>query len=128
MTPDLTLLVCAVVLAFIQVVLATVGTNLQVPLSVLAGNREVMPDITGWAGRAIRAHRNMMENLPLFAALVLIAHIAGRNNATCVLGEEIFVWARLAHAVIYVVGVTWLRTVAWAVSVVGMAMILLQVL
>ena len=115
MTPDLTLLVCAVVLAFIQVVVAAVGTNMQVPLAILAGNRESMPEITGWAGRAIRAHRNMMENLPLFAVLVLIAHVAGRNNAICILGEQIFVWGRLAHAILYTAGIGWIRTVAWAV-------------
>jgi uncharacterized MAPEG superfamily protein len=127
MTPDLTLLICAVVLAFAQVVVAVFGAMLQVGLPALAGNREGLAKATGWAGRAVRAHRNMMENLPLFAALVLIAHIAGRNNAASVLGEEIFVWARLAHAIIYVVGLPWLRTAAWAVSVVGMVMILLQV-
>jgi uncharacterized MAPEG superfamily protein len=126
MTPDLTLLVWAVVLAFLQIVVAAVGTNTQVPLSVLAGNREGMPEATGWAGRAARAHRNMMESLPLFAALVLIAHVAGRVNGTAILGEQIFVWARLAHAAIYTVGLPWIRTVAWAVSVVGMGMILMQ--
>lgn len=126
MTPDLTLLVWAVVLAFLQIVVAAAGTNTQVPLSVLAGNREGMPEATGWAGRAARAHRNMMESLPLFAALVLIAHVAGRVNGTAILGEQIFVWARLAHAAIYTVGLPWIRTVAWAVSVVGMGMILLQ--
>ncbi len=128
MTPDLTLLVWAVVLAFLQIVVAAVGTNTQVPLSVLAGNREAMPEATGWAARAARAHRNMMESLPLFAALVLIAHVAGRVNGTVILGEQIFVFARLAHAVIYTVGLPWIRTVAWAVSVVGMAMILMQVI
>ena len=126
MTPDLTLLVCAVVLAFLQIVVAAVGTNTQVPLSVLAGNRDGMPEATGWAGRAARAHRNMMESLPLFAALVLIAHVAGRVNGTVILGEQIFVVARLAHAIIYTVGLPWIRTVAWAVSVVGMVMILMQ--
>jgi uncharacterized MAPEG superfamily protein len=125
-TPDLTLLVWAVVLAFLQIVVASVGTNTQVPLSVLAGNREGMPEATGWAGRAARAHRNMMESLPLFAALVLIAHVAGRVNGTVILGEQIFVFARLAHAAIYTLGLPWIRTVAWAVSVVGMAMILMQ--
>lgn len=128
MTPDLILLICAVVLAFIQVVVALLGAMMQVGLPALVGNREGLPEITGWGGRAVRAHRNMMESLPLFIGLVLIAHIAGRNNATGVLGEQIFVWARTAHAIIYVAGVPWLRTVAWAVSVVGMAMVLVQVI
>ena len=127
MTPDLTLLVFAVVLAFVQIVVAAVGANVQVGLTALAGNRDSLPAITGWGGRAARAHRNMMESLPLFVALVLIAHVAGRVNGTVILGEQLFLWARLAHAIIYTVGLPWLRTVAWFISVVGMLLILLQV-
>ena len=127
MTPDLTLLVFAVVLAFVQIVVAAVGANVQVGLTALAGNRDSLPAITGWGGRAARAHRNMMESLPLFVALVLIAHVAGRVNGTVILGEQLFLWARLAHAIIYTLGLPWLRTVAWVISVVGMLLILLQV-
>ena len=38
-------------------------------------------------------------------------------------GAMIFFWARVAYAVIYLVGIPWLRTLAWVVSVIGMAMI-----
>ena len=126
MTPDLILLTCAVVFAFVQIGIAAVGANMQVPLAILAGNRDNMPEIAGWAGRAIRAHRNMMESLPLFAALVLISHVAGRNNATSELGEQIFLAGRVAHAVIYTVGLGWIRSVAWFVSVGGMGTVLWQ--
>ena len=40
----------------------------------------------------------------------------------------IFFWARLAYAVIYLVGIPWLRTVAWFVSVIGMIVVALQLL
>ena len=126
MKQEMTLLVCAVVLAFAQMVVAAVGATLQVGLSRLAGNREGLPEIVGWAGRAGRAHRNMMENLVLFVALVLIAVAAGRTNAMTALGAQLFIWARLAFAVVYVIGVPWLRTLCWLASVVGMAIILLQ--
>ena len=126
MTPDLTLLVWAVVLAFGQVGVAAFGTNTQVPPAILAGNRDKMPEVGGWAGRANRAHRNMMESLPLFIALVLIAHVAGRANDTVILGEQVFLAGRVAHAAIYIAGIPWIRTVAWFVSVVGMGMVLLQ--
>ena len=65
----------------------------------------------------------MIENLVLFAALVLIAAVAGKANATTAMGAMIFFWARLAYAVIYLIGIPWLRTLAWFVSVIGMAMI-----
>ena len=126
MTPDLTLLVWSVALAFVQVVVAALGANMQVGLPTLAGNREAMPELTGWAGRAQRAHLNMLENLPLFIALILVAHIAGKANATVILGAQLFFWGRLAHAIIYLAGIPWLRTLAWAVSVIGLVLIFLQ--
>jgi uncharacterized MAPEG superfamily protein len=100
MQPELTLLVWAVVLTFVQMLVAVAGATLQVGLPVLAGNREGLAVFTGWAGRAYRAHRNMLESLVLFAA----------------------------YAVIYLAGIPWLRTAVWAVSVVGLIMIFSQLL
>jgi uncharacterized MAPEG superfamily protein len=87
-----------------------------------------MPEVTGWAGRAQRGHRNMLENLPLFIVLVLVAQIANRTNAMTLLGAQLFFWGRLAHAVICLAGIPWARTLAWAVSVVGLVLIFLQLL
>jgi uncharacterized MAPEG superfamily protein len=126
MKPELTLLTCAVVLTLAQAVIAVLGAMMQVGLPMLAGNREGMPEITGWGGRAARAHRNMLEKLVLFAALVLVAVAAGKTNAMTLLGAQIFVYARLAYAAVYIIGLPWIRTGVWAVSVVGLAMIFLQ--
>ena len=123
MSPDLKYLLFSVVLAFVQVLIAAMTAQGQVGLPTLAGNRDELPTLTGLAGRARRAHFNMVENLVLFAALVLIAAVAGKANATTAMGAMIFFWGRLAYAVIYVAGIPWLRTLAWFVSVIGMAMI-----
>jgi uncharacterized MAPEG superfamily protein len=128
MKPELMLLVWATLLAVVQAVVAVQGAMMQVGLPALAGNREGMPEIKGWGGRAARAHRNMIENLVLFAALVLVAVAAGKTNDTTLLGAQIFFWARLAYALVYIAGIAWLRTGVWAVSVVGMAMIFLQLI
>jgi uncharacterized MAPEG superfamily protein len=128
MSPDLKYLLFSVILMFVQMLVAATGANQQVGLSMLAGNRESLPAMTGWAGRAKRAHLNMMENMVLFAALVLIAAVANKANAMTALGAMIFFWARLAYAAIYVAGIAWLRTVAWFVSVIGMVMIGLQLI
>lgn len=124
MTPDLLMLVYAVILAIVQIVVTAAGGTGQLGLVTLAGNRDSLPDLTGWAGRASRAHRNLMESLPLFAALVLVAHIAGVANETTALGAQIFLYARIVYAIVYIIGVPWLRTVIWFISVVGMLMIL----
>lgn len=126
MKPELTLLVCAVGLAIIQIVVAVLLAIPQVGLPMLLGNREDMPTLEGAADRAQRAYRNMLESLVLFAALVLAATAAGRANGTVVLGCQLFVWGRLAYAIIYVIGIPLLRTLSWAVALVGMLLILFQ--
>jgi uncharacterized MAPEG superfamily protein len=126
MKPELMLLVWSVVLAFVQVLIATQGATMQVGLPALAGNREGLPALTGWAGRAQRAQRNMIENLVPFAALVLVAVAAGKTNAMTLLGAQIFFWARVAYTAVYIVGIPWLRTGVWFVSVIGMILIFAQ--
>lgn len=128
MTPELMYLVWSTVLTLVLVVIAVAGGVQQVGLPTLAGNREGLPDMLGWAGRAQRAHRNMLESLVLFAILVFAAHITNRTNAVTALGAAIFFWARVAHAVLYIAGVPWLRTGAWAVSIIGLLMIFGQLL
>ena len=128
MSPDLKYLLFSSILCFVQVVIAAIGANQAVGLPTLAGNREGLPELTGWAGRAKRAHLNMIENLVLFAALVLIAAVAGKANAMTAMGALIFFWGRLAYAVIYLAGIAWLRTVAWFASVIGMAIIAIELL
>ncbi len=126
MTPDLRILVWVIALTFIQVVIAALAAQSQVGLPALAGNRDGVRQLDGFAGRATRAHRNTLESLPLFIALVLIAQIAGKADATTLLGAQLFFWGRVAHWLIYLAGIPWLRTLAWAVSVIGMVMIFIR--
>ncbi|MFO1117744.1 MAG: MAPEG family protein [Beijerinckiaceae bacterium] len=126
MSIELKLLVWSCALALAQMVVAAIGAQLQVGLPPLAGNREGMPELTGFAGRAVRAHRNLLESLVLFAALVLVAQVSGKTNATTALGAQLFFWGRLAYAPVYWIGVPWLRTGVWAVSIAGLLMILVQ--
>lgn len=128
MKPELVWLLWAVALTFAQMLVAVGGATLQVGLPALAGNREGLPACTGWAGRASRAHHNMLESLVLFTALVLIAVVADRANPTTAMGAQLFFWARLAYAVVYVAGIPWLRTGVWFVSVVGLILIFVQLL
>jgi len=127
MFAEVSLLVWSVALCFGQMLVAVLGSTAQVGLPTLAGNREGLAQPEGWAGRAHRAHRNMLENLPLFIALVLAVALTQASNATTVLGAQLFFWGRLAYAIIYLAGIPWLRTLAWAVSVVGLVLMFTQV-
>jgi uncharacterized MAPEG superfamily protein len=69
-----------------------------------------------WAERMKKAHYNAVENLVVFAALVLMLNAAGVSNGTTVLACNIYFWARLVHLAVYTFGIPWLRTLSFAVS------------
>jgi uncharacterized MAPEG superfamily protein len=125
---ELNLLVWSVALCVLQMLIAVITAQGQVGLPPLIGNREGFPELKGVAGRASRAHQNMVTNIVLFAILVLVAAVSGKANAMTALGAQLFFWARLAYAVIYLIGIPWARTVAWAISIVGLVLIFLQVI
>jgi uncharacterized MAPEG superfamily protein len=76
-----------------------------------------------WGQRAHRAYLNAVEGFAPFAALVIVAHITGKANAMTAFWAGCFFWLRLAHAVIYLAAIPYLRTVIFTLSfvaVVGM--------
>ena len=128
MPVELQLLVWSGALALLQMLVAVLGANSQVSLPVLAGNRDTMPTLTGWALRASRAHANFLESLVVFAIFVLVGHLSGQLNATTALGANLFFWGRIAYAIVYVLGIPWLRTLVWGVSLAGILLIFSQLL
>jgi len=69
-----------------------------------------------WAQRLMKAHANAVENLAVFAALVLTAHAAGISSAAIATACAVYFWARLVHALAYTFAVPWVRTLAFAVG------------
>src|SRR5262249_58150234 len=92
------------------------------------GNREEDFGFPAWAGRAERAHQNLVENLAPFAILVLVAHVTGRANATTALGATLFFWGRVLHALTYLAGIVYLRTVMFIIAIIGEILIFRQLL
>jgi uncharacterized MAPEG superfamily protein len=70
----------------------------------------------------------MLESLVMFAVLVLVANATGKTNAMTALGAELFFWSRVAYALIYLIGIPWVRTAAWGVSIVGLLVIFVQLI
>jgi uncharacterized MAPEG superfamily protein len=127
MSIEITMLVWSAALAWLQILPYAAGRNGAWTSAQLFGNRDDPPTDTGWVGRALRAHKNMLESLPIFAALVLAAQVTNHTNHLTAVGAELFFWARLAYAVIYIAGIPYVRTAAWFAGVVGMALIFFQV-
>lgn len=123
MPHDLQMLVWSAALAIVQMLIAVLVAITAVGLPALVGNRDGLPPFTGLALRAQRAHLNMLESLAVFAIFVLVAQLTGHANATTALGATLFFWARVAHAIVYLAGIPWLRTAVWAVSFVGIVMV-----
>jgi len=128
MTTDLRMLTASAVLTALLISGKGLAMWMYWPVRDVLGNRDDPPPLPAWAWRADRAHRNMLENFPHFAALVVVVSIAGLSNAWSALGATIFFWARLAHAVLYMSGAWRLRWIAFFAGLGGELLILLQIL
>jgi len=74
------------------------------------------PPLPNWGKRADRAFMNAIESFTPFAALVLIAQAAGKADATTALLSVAFFWTRVAHAVVYWLGIPFIRTLVFGLS------------
>jgi uncharacterized MAPEG superfamily protein len=129
MTTELQMLAWTLVLAFVQILLFDVARTRQYGLKWNTGPRdEDMPPLSAQAQRLSRAQANLFETLPLFAGFILIAHVAGLNNANTALGAQIYFWGRVAYVPLYAFGVRQVRSLVWLVSLVGLVMVALPVL
>jgi uncharacterized MAPEG superfamily protein len=83
------------------------------------GYPENAKPLAQWAQRLKAAHYNAVENLVVFAALVLIASVAGIHAPAIATAACVYFWARVVHAVAYTLAVPWVRTLSF---VAGFAM------
>jgi len=94
----------------------------------LAGNAPDTGKLAEWAQRAIRAHTNAIENLAIFAPIVLTAHLLGISNSATKAAVVVYFFARLAHFLVYSAGIPAARTLAftagWLAQIVIIASIL----
>jgi uncharacterized MAPEG superfamily protein len=86
------------------------------------------PPQSPWARRLMKAHLNAVENLVVFAALVLAAHALGVSGGAIATAAIVYFWARLVHVLAYSFAVPWVRTLAFAVGFFAQATIAWQIL
>jgi uncharacterized MAPEG superfamily protein len=82
---------------------------------------------SAWAERLFLAHSNAVENLIIFAPLVLLLDALGHSTQWTVLACAVYFWSRLAHAIVYTLGLPVVRTLAFAVGFLCQAVLVLAV-
>jgi len=122
MLSELTCLKLSVLLWVAHVVVqAAFGTS-QLPFGYLFTSRDATPKPTGLAfGRATRALHNYVENYAPFLAVDLGLIATGHSGGY---GATVWIIARILYLPIYVMGIEYARTAIWAISVVGILMML----
>jgi uncharacterized MAPEG superfamily protein len=91
-----------------------------VGLKTALGNRDDLVSISPLAFRADQTAQNTLEGFVLFAALALTVQSAGVITDRTELGANLFFWARIAYIPIYLIGIAYLRTAIWIVSIIGL--------
>ena len=107
----LTWVTLATALMWVPYILARIYTRGL--MATLANPAPSMPADPAWAQRAKAAHANAIENLAVFAPLVLVAAAVGVSTPATVLATQVYVAARLVHYVVYAAGIPVVRTLAF---------------
>jgi uncharacterized MAPEG superfamily protein len=125
MTVELTMLAYTVAVFFVVMVIQANAGVMANGLPLMTGNRDNLPPDKVFLARTKRIVQNHIEGLAMFAPLVLIAAQANISNQWTVLGAQVFFYSRVAHALLYLLGLPWLRTIAFAVGLAGTILIFL---
>jgi uncharacterized MAPEG superfamily protein len=84
--------------------------------------------LSPWAQRLLKAHANAIENLVVFATLVLAAAVLSVSNAVVANACIAYFWARVVHALAYTFAIPWIRTLAFLAGFGAQVAIALQLL
>jgi uncharacterized MAPEG superfamily protein len=129
MTTELTILGWSVVLLIVQIMMqAQFAVNeLGLPWALGArDDRKTLSNMT--AGRATRALHNLLETYPAFVGLAIAVTVAGKAGGAAALGAEIWFIARVAYVPVYLMGLAGVRTGVWALSIIGLVMMVFKLL
>lgn len=126
MTSDLWALVATIGLAMVQLAMSSVLSLRQLGGDWILSPRDVPREATGMAGRIVRAHRNLLEIFPQFAAALFVVHAAGANGSLTVWGAWLFFAARCLYVPAYAFGPPGVRPVCWMAAQIGIVIVLLD--
>lgn len=123
---ELKMLLWAVVLGLVQIAVAATLSTSQRGLGWNVGPRDGLAQpLSAAAGRLDRASRNFLETFPFFAVAVLMLALLHRETAQTALGAQIYFWSRVLYVPTYAAGISYVRSVFWATSMIGLVMLML---
>jgi uncharacterized MAPEG superfamily protein len=128
MTSELTSLIWVTALTAILWIPYTLNTIAVRGLMDAVGYPADPKPLAGWAQKMKAAHANAVENLVVFAALVLIANVADVSNETTVLACTVYLWSRVVHLLAYTFAIPWLRTLSFVAGFACQVAIILQLI
>lgn len=123
MSVELTMLANSVALLFVLVLIQTVAGIRAQGLMPLANARDSLPPPGVFQARTLRVVDNHREGLTMFAPLILIVAVMNAETDLTALGAQLFFYARVVHAVLYLIGAPMVRPLAWAAGITGMGMV-----
>ncbi|MEA3014534.1 MAG: hypothetical protein QOD42_3079 [Sphingomonadales bacterium] len=122
---ELLVLIWGCVLAFVHILAAAQAKTRQYGTRWNMGARdEELPPLNPLAGRLTRAQANFFETFPIFIAAVMIVGFMRLSDHQTLLGAWLWLGGRVAYLPLYAFGVPYLRSLAWGVSLVGIALVL----
>ena len=94
-----------------------------------AGGRDELPPASKMAERARKALVNTQENMPIFLTLAVLAMVVeGADMGQAILGAQLFVLARAAYPILYLISIPGLRSVAYGIGLFGCVLMALAVI
>ena len=125
MTPEFIMLAFVLVLALVQIGAAGAARTAELGGKWNAGPRDGdTPPPGKLAGRLLRAQTNLFETLPIFAAAVIMAHIAGKDGQLTFVGAHLYFFGRLLYLPLYAFGVPYIRSLVWLVATGGLVSVI----
>ena len=85
--------------------------------------------VPNWGKRAHRTYLNAVETFAPFAALVILLQLTGKATPMTTFWTMSFFWLRVAHAVVFLAGIPYIRTLIFVlgfVCIVGLFWGLIQ--
>lgn len=116
MTTDLWCLVLNTLWGVFLVQIEVIGKTRAAGREWNIGNRSKEPEFPDWVNRSTRALNNHKEVFPVFLTAILVVHVAGRADRVSAIAAIVYVVARVVHALIYIAGITKVRSAAFLIG------------